>query len=129
MPSTLLSIAFWMRLACSGICPELLYLMVTLSLAAASAAPFWITSKKASPSGAWLIKAKVYAGVAATAPPPPAAAAAVSFAAPPLLLHAAVVRSTRPAATPTSTRCLVRPNIVVPSVVPGRHLLPVMNRL
>ena len=51
MPSTLLSMAFWMNVDWVGMSPELEYLHCTLSVFAASCAPFLITSKNASPSG------------------------------------------------------------------------------
>ena len=51
MPSTLLSMAFWMNVDWVGMSPELEYLNSTLSVFAASCAPFLITSKNASPSG------------------------------------------------------------------------------
>jgi hypothetical protein len=111
MPSTLLSIAFWIKVDWSGICPELEYLNSTLSFAAASCAPFLITSKNASPSGAWLIIAKVRRGK-------PFAAGPLWLAAPPLLLHAAVA-SANAAATTTRARRLRDPNIVVPLVCSG----------
>lgn len=72
MPSTLLSIAFWMNVDWVGMSPELEYLNSTLSLSAASCAPFLMTSKKASPSGAWLIMANVRRGEPAAAEPPAA---------------------------------------------------------
>ena len=59
MPSTLLSMAFWMKVDCVGTSPELEYLNSTLSLSAASWAPFLMTSKNASPSGACEIMAMV----------------------------------------------------------------------
>src|SRR6478752_4259981 len=125
MPSTLLSMAFWIRLACSGIDPEPLYLNSTLSLVAASVAPFWMTSKKVSPAGAWLIIAKVYCGVSTVPPPLAAPLAGVSLAAaPPLLLHAAVI-SSRPAAAPIASFFVLMLNNVVPSVAPGCSLHPV----
>src|SRR5688572_3872254 len=62
-----------------------------------------MTSKNASPSGAWLIIAMVYRGVSTPA---------ASSCAPPLLLHAAVT-STTAAATPATPPRLREPNIVV----------------
>jgi hypothetical protein len=107
--------AFWMKVDCTGTSPELEYLNSMLSLSAASCAPFLMTSKNASPSGAWLIIAKVIRGE--SVPPPPPAGA---FCAPPLLLHAAVAINS-PVARPRTTRRLREPNIDVPSCGPGFH--------
>src|SRR6266568_7074997 len=63
MPSTLLSMALWMRLAWL---PELgsdEYFSVTLSFAAAAFAPLRMMSQNVSPGAAWVIIANVMCGV------------------------------------------------------------------
>ncbi len=102
--------AFWMNVDCSLMLIEPEYLKSTLSLAAASWAPFWIWSQKTSPGGAWVTMAIVRRGTSV--------AAGAALCAPPWLLHAAVAIS-RPAATPTTTWRLRNPNIDVPSCGAG----------
>ncbi len=54
MPSTLLSMAFWINVACSGTWPDPAYRNSTLSLSAASWAPLWICDQKASLAAPWV---------------------------------------------------------------------------
>ena len=71
MPSTLLSTAFWIRVASPGAVGSLEYLRSMLSLAAATCAPARTLSQNESPGASWVTIAMVNLGVSATAPPPP----------------------------------------------------------
>src|SRR6266581_5467760 len=89
-PSTLLSMAAWIRLAWLPEDGSDEYLRSMLSFAAAALAPFWMMSQNVSPGAAWVTMANVIRAVVAL----PACAPAPDCAAflPPLLLHAARVR-------------------------------------
>src|SRR5919202_840812 len=64
-PSTLLSIADWIRLACLPESGSDEYLNVTLSLAAAAWAPLRMMSQNVSPGAPWVTMAMVMFGVLA----------------------------------------------------------------
>src|SRR6266550_5686034 len=65
IPSTLLSMALWTRLAWLPDDGSDEYLSVTLSLAEAASAPLRMMSQKVSPGAAWVTMAKVMRGVLA----------------------------------------------------------------
>src|SRR5438270_1535518 len=70
-PSTLLSIARWIRLALLAEVGSDEYLSVTLSLPAAAWAPLRMMSQNVSPGAAWVTIAKVICGVLALPPDTP----------------------------------------------------------
>src|SRR6266550_6628306 len=65
IPSTLLSMALWIRLAWLPDDGSDEYLSVTLSLPEAASAPFRMMSQNVSPGAAWVIMANVMCGVLA----------------------------------------------------------------
>src|SRR4029453_9616452 len=101
MPSTLLSIADWIRGACLPESGSEEYFRVTLSLADADSAPLRMMSQKVSPGAAWVIMAIVIWGVLALPAEIPALLSAAFL--PPELLQAPadtrriVARATAPA--------------------------------
>src|SRR6266498_5272444 len=107
MPSTLLSIALWIRLAWLPEDGSDEYLRVTLSLAAAALAPFWMMSQNVSPGAPWVTMAMVRCGVLAVA------VLSADFL-PPLLEHAATRRIT--AASNAISRYLRSPVMALPLV-------------
>ena len=65
IPSTLLSMALWIRFAWLPDDGSDEYFRSTLSFAAAALAPFWMMSQKVSPGAPWVIIATVIFGVSA----------------------------------------------------------------
>src|ERR671937_3057992 len=63
MPSTLLSMALWIRFAWLPDVGSDEYLSVTLSFAEAALAPFRMMSQNVSPGAAWVTMANVMCGV------------------------------------------------------------------
>src|SRR5689334_12119988 len=106
MPSTLLSIALWIRLAWLPDDGSDEYFSVTLSFAAAAFAPLRMMSQKVSPGAAWVTIAIVIFGVLALPAAAPPAACSSAFL-PPVLLQppAATTRPTTRAATATRFAC------------------------
>src|SRR6266545_4036064 len=87
MPSTLLSMALWIRLAWLPDDASDEYLKVTLSFAEAASAPLRMMSQNVSPGAPWVTMAIVMRGVVALpAETPPVSS---SDFLPPVLLHAA----------------------------------------
>src|SRR3954453_18809703 len=97
MPSTLLSMAIWMSVACFPESGSEEYLKSTLSFAAAACAPLRMMSQNVSPGAPCVTIAIVIGGVSAF-PAPTALAALCSASLPPVLLHAAAVSATRASA-------------------------------
>src|ERR671931_2437522 len=91
MPSTLLSMALWIRVACFPESGSEEYLSVTLSLAAAASAPLRMMSQKVSLGAPWVTMAMVMFGVLAL--PALADWAFSSAFLPPELEQAAAARS------------------------------------
>jgi hypothetical protein len=106
MPSTLLSIALWMRVACFPESGSEEYLSVTLSLAAAAWAPLRMMSQNVSLGAPWVTMAIVMFGVLAL----PALAVWVfsSDFLPPELLQAAAARSSITVTTASRGWCRSR---------------------
>src|SRR4051812_23846488 len=92
MPSTLLSMALWMRFAWFADVGSDEYLRVTLSLAAAACAPLRMMSQNVSPGAAWVIMATVMLGVLALPAVIPVLLSAAFL--PPVLLQAPAANRT-----------------------------------
>src|ERR1035437_2065472 len=92
IPLTLLSIAAWMSWACFAASGSLEYWRLTLSFAAAAAAPLRMMSQKVSPGAAWVIIWMVIFGVLAV---PALAALLLLLDFPPLVEQAARERADR----------------------------------
>ena len=103
MPSTLASIALWIRVACLPESGSAEYWNLTLSLAAAASAPLRMMSQKVSPGAPWVIMATVISGVFAW--PALAPAAGASSCLPPVSLQAAAASSST-ASSATRIGCL-----------------------
>src|SRR4051812_27265397 len=102
IPSTLLSMALWMRLAWLPDDGSDEYLKVTLSLPAAVCAPFRMMSQKVSPGAPCVTMAMVICGVFAFPADPPAVPC--SAALPPDLLQAPAVTRTPRTRTAAAVR-------------------------
>ena len=98
MPSTLLSMAFWISVACLPESGSLEYFRSIPCCLAACSAPARIRSQNVEPGASWVTMAMVKLGPP-EAPPPEAPGA---FWAPPWLLHAVTVRSSPAAAAVAS---------------------------
>jgi hypothetical protein len=116
MPSTLLSMALWMSVACLPESGSEEYLKSTLSFAAAACAPLRMMSQKVSPGAPCVTIAIVILGVSAL-PAPTALFALSSACLPPVLLQPASTRATP--ATSAAQRSLVVLAMPGPPVIVG----------
>src|SRR5918911_3593980 len=103
MPSTLLSIADWISVACLPESGSEEYFRVTLSFADADCAPLRMMSQNVSPGAAWVIMAIVMAGVFALPAAAPGLLCSSAFLPPeplqavsPRVTAAAIARSLAP---------------------------------
>src|SRR5919107_2142991 len=118
MPSTLLSIADWIRVACLPESGSEEYFKVTLSLADADSAPLRMMSQNVSPGAACVIMAIVMGGVLALPAVMPAALSSAFLPPEPLQAPAATAR---PMARTTAVIRLALVRIPFPPVFVGRR--------